>query len=350
METKDMDFIDLLVCPGFCVKENKIIRVNEAAARQFLKPGMELQPLLVTGQEEYSAFQGGCLYLHLSIAGTVQGASVTRMGDTDVFLSDEETEIRELQVLSLAAQELRMPLSSVIFSADQLSSMQKTKKAKAQLARLSRGSAQLHRIVCNMSDALRYLRGGKLQIRSVTSLLEEIFGRASLLAQETGITLRYTGLQEEIFTLTDSEQLERAVLNLISNALKFTAPGGTVDAVLTRKGKLLRLTVQDSGSGIAEGILQNIYSRYLRQPSLEDSRFGLGLGMVLVRAAARTHGGTVLIDQPGVGTRVTLTLAIRENTDSLLRSPVLSVDYSGERDHALLELSDVLPASLYEVP
>ena len=70
---------------------------------------------------------------------------------------------------------------------------------------------------------------------------------------------------------------------------------------------------------------------------------------MLVRSAAASHGGAVLIDQPeGGGARVTMTIAIRQSTSGTLRSPILRVDYAGERDHALVELSDVLPAQCYE--
>ena len=71
--------------------------------------------------------------------------------------------------------------------------------------------------------------------------------------------------------------------------------------------------------------------------------------MALVRLAAAVHGGTVLIDHPQKnGTRVTLTLSIRHDRIAKTRSPVLHIDYTGERDHALVELADVLPAKLYE--
>ena len=69
----------------------------------------------------------------------------------------------------------------------------------------------------------------------------------------------------------------------------------------------------------------------------------------IIRTAAAHHGGAVLIDQPeGVGTRITMTMSIRQSKQATLRSNVLRVDYAGERDHGLIELSECLPTELYE--
>ena len=343
----DFALIDYMVCPGFLVKDRHVLRVNEAAKRLFLQPGTDITSLLLTGAEEYAHFEQGCLYLSMNLGEVPQGVTVTRLQDMDLFLCDGEAELQELKVLALAAQELRLPLSNVMLSASHLESLQQDQEALGQMARLNRGTAQLMRIIGNMSDALRYVRSGRLQTKNVTALMDEIFEKARILTESTGISLHCSLPREDTFTQADPEQLERAVFNLISNSLKFTPEGGLVEAALTKRGKFLCLTVQDSGSGIAESILQNVFSRYRRQPSLEDSRFGLGLGLTLVRAAAANHGGTVLIDQPGTGTRVTLTLAIREAEETSLHSPVLTVDYAGEQDHGLIELSESLPAELY---
>jgi K+-sensing histidine kinase KdpD len=108
------------------------------------------------------------------------------------------------------------------------------------------------------------------------------------------------------------------------------------------------ISVKDQGSGIPNSIMNNIFQRYQRQPGIEDSRYGLGLGLVLVRCAARVHGGTVLVDQPDqAGTRVTISFPIRQRTTPMVRASVPRVDYAGGWDHSLLELSDVMPAKLY---
>jgi K+-sensing histidine kinase KdpD len=157
-----------------------------------------------------------------------------------------------------------------------------------------------------------------------------------------------TDIEEDVIIQSDAELLSLVWNNMISNAVKFTPKGGTIEATLVCRGTKLYFTVQDSGRGIPENLRSSIYCRFLRQPTLEDGRHGIGLGMVLIRAAATAHGGTVLIEQPAnQGMRITMTLNIRQNKSGTLRSPILSVDYAGEWDHSLIELSDSLPAELY---
>lgn len=343
--------LDLMIRPGFCVKENRVVKVNSAAEALLLTPGTDIRTLLLTGAEEYAAFEGGCLYLKLKLTSKGWGASVIKMEDLDVFLLDQEADDGELRAMALAARELREPLTSMMISADHLVPMvsQEDASVKEQLARLNRGLYQMLRIVGNMSDAGRSAVSSRQEVRNIGDIFAEVFEKAQTLVAHTGIRLTYQGLSEEILCLADAEQLERAVLNILSNAVKFTPKNGCIDATLIRHGRMLQLRVLDSGSGIAENVRSSVFHRYLRQPGIEDSRWGIGLGMVLIRSAAANHGGTVLIDQPdGKGTRITMTIAIRQNTDGILRSPVMRVDYSGERDHGLVELADCLPIHVYE--
>lgn len=339
--------LDLMTQPGFCVKDNTIQKVNQAAQALMISPGTEPGALLLTDPREYADFRGGCLHLTLSLSGRPWGASVIRMDQWDIFLLDDAREGEELRTLALAARELRKPMDSLMTLADQLSA-QTDPALCDSIARLNRGLYQMLRVLGNMSDAGQDPLSSRQETVDISRVFREVFEKAQTLAISTGITLTYEDLTESVYCLANAPQLERAVLNILSNALKFTPKGGSIRACLQRSGRMLRLTVQDSGSGIAENILSSLFRRHQRQPAIEDPRYGIGLGMILVRNAAASHGGTVLIDQPeGAGTRITLTLAIRQSSDTGLHSPVLQLDYAGERDHGLLELSDVLPAELY---
>lgn len=338
--------LDLMIRPGFCVKDHIIAKVNAAAEGLLIQPGTDVRTMLLTGQDEYEAFVSGCLYLKLNLSRKGCGASVAKLDDYDIFILDQESDDPELRTLALAARELRDPLTSVMISAERLGACADSPE---HAARLNRGLHQLLRIIGNMSDAGQCVSSSRQETRDLGAVFSEIFENAQSFVEHTGIRLHYQGLSEEVLGLADAEQLERAVLNILSNALKFTPKGGSIDASLTRHGRMLRLSVLDSGSGIAENVRSSIFHRYLRQPGIEDGRYGIGLGMVMIRSAAANHGGTVLIDQPdGKGTRITMTLAIRQNTEGLLRSPVMRVDYAGERDHGLIELADCLPLSVYE--
>lgn len=351
IQTDNDGILDLLTCPGFSVKNNRITYVNQAAAALFLSPGTDVQTLLLTGAEEYAELGEGCLYLKLNLTEGGMGACVTRLDSTDYFLLDQPAQDPALQALALAARELRSTMSGTIASAEQLSAQldPENSQAQEQLARLNRSLHRTLRLIGNMSDAGSWPHQNRKEIREIGSVFAEIFEKAQTLLPSAGLKLTYQGPKEDIYTLIDREQLERAVLNILSNAMKFTPKEGCIQVSLTRRGKLLRLSITDNGSGIPENVRGTLFKRYLRQGSIEDSRFGLGLGMVLIRNAAAAHGGAVLVDFPeGCGTRVTMTLAIRQDTGGSFRSPILSPDYAGEWDHALLELSECLPYTLYQ--
>lgn len=344
--------LNQLSAPAFFVVGGSVTHTNAGAKRCLIAPGTPVRGLLATGQTEYSEFRQGCLYLSLDLYGSTVSASVTRVGEADLFVLEQEDDLAELQAMALAAQQLRGPLSSVMTVADQLfplACLDDDPNAQAQIARINRGLFQMLRIVSNMSDAYRYSHAAEFhpEVRDIRGLIEEILAKNGELMRQADVTLHYTLHPEAVFSLADSEKLERAVSNILSNALKFCRKGSVIDARLTLRGNMLYLTVQNENAAIGEGTQSNVYDRFRREPGLEDSRFGIGLGMVLIRSAAAAHGGTVLMEQNAGGTRITMTMAIRQTGGSQVRSPIFWMDYAGERDHSLIELSESLPPALY---
>ena len=348
-----IEMVDHIPHPAFCVKEGIIVKANPAALGRFFQTGVPISDLLETGSEEYSAFEGGTLYLTLTHCGQSLGACVTRQTDFDLFQLEHDNDCAELRAMALAAIELREPLASVMVTADRLfpvAGLSDDPMVTEQVARINRGLYQMLRVISNMSDAGHYTTAtaARQEEQDIPSILEEIFAKAADMVSYGGLTLKYKGLPDTVYSLVDSEKLERAVLNIISNALKFATRGSTIEATLTKRNQKLYLSIQNSGTGIAQQIRSSMFSRYSREPGLEDGRYGIGLGMVLVRAAAALHGGTVLVDEPRENaTRITMSLAIRNRPSNQVNSPRFHVDYAGERDRCLLEFSDSLPASLY---
>ena len=348
-QTNRIGMLDMIPNPGFCVKNQQIIQVNQAAQAMCITEGTDVPSLLITGQEEYLDCSWKGMALSLSIHGHIHSATVVRTEDADIFLLEPEQNQEQFRAFSLAAMELRGQLDNIMLNADSLISMVTQEDENNACAnRMNQSMFRLMRTICNMSDVGRFTSVCHNQMHNVCNLYKELFQKAQGLAEHAGIALDCQIPAEDIWCLIDAEQLERAFWNLISNAMKFTPKGGKIQVSLTRRGRMLLLSIEDNGGGIREDIRSTLFKRYLRQPGIEDSRFGLGLGMVLIHAAANHHGGSVFVDQPGsAGTRVTMTLTIHQTNDSL-RSPVLQPDYAGGWDHSLLELSDCLPAALYQ--
>ena len=354
MEQKESNpgMLDLMIQPAFTVENGVIEKVNEAGKKYFLESGMRIADLLITGKTEYGELEDGCLYLTLSVAGIPCGASARKINGIDVFTLEQDADNAELQAMALAAQELRMPLANVMTVADRLFPVTEGAEDPAvaeQVAQINRGLFQMLRIISNMSDAYRYDQQTepRMAVTNISSFVEEIFQHSAELLHYGGKKLLFENNAKTVFGLVDQEKLERAIHNIISIAVKFSSHDSQIHARLSRRNNMLYLTVQDEGN--TQQIQGNVYARFRRQPGLEDSRFGIGLGMVMIRAAAAAHGGTVLISHPeDGGTKLTMSIAINQDTEHTVRSQTLRVDYAGERDHTLIELADVLPSCVYE--
>lgn len=335
--------LELIERPAFCVHDGKILQANQSARQRLIAVGMNISQLLGNDAAAYSSYQGGTQTMTATVSGTSYRVQVFRVGDNDIFVL--ESEDPQMRAIALAAQNLRGPLNSVMTVADLLSC-----EDSRQIGQLQRGLNRLHRIVCNMSDSYRYQQGNAahLETTNITSVFDECMDAIRTHLEICGIKLQYTGLASPVWSLADREMLERAIYNLISNAVKFMDTGSTLYAKVTQNGNLITFALQAAAE---TSNTVSAFNRYQREPGIEDSRFGIGLGMPLVRAVAASHGGTVLIDHPADGTtRITMTLSVVHSSENVVRSSIRipTSNYAGDRDRGLLELSEILPAEAYQ--
>lgn len=349
------EMLENLMCPAFIVKDGIITYVSRSASQRQISAGTKVSELIEIGIEDYAQYTAGKLCLTLRVNDTLYSTTVTTAEHCHIFCLASDYEEPELRAFALAAQHLREPLTNALSGTQQLipnATIQTDLEASQQLAHVNRSLHQLLRAVCNMSDAVHYIhcKANHMQTRDIVAVFAEILEKAEALISQTGKTLNYSLPQRSVYTLVDDEKMERAVLNLISNAVKYTPKEGIIKATLQHRGNRLIFTVQDSGDGIGSQVRSNVFSRFLREPGIDDGRSGIGLGLSIVRAAATAHGGTLLMEQPGdAGARFTMTIAVKQSEENLLKTPILlPVDYAGGGDHALLELADALPSSVYK--
>lgn len=108
----------------------------------------------------------------------------------------------------------------------------------------------------------------------------------------------------------DREKVEKILLNLLFNAIKFTPPGGSITMRARRDDELVRIEVEDTGQGIAAEEIANIFDRFWQAETASNRRYrGVGLGLALVRDLARLHGGEAeAISKVGQGTTMRVSL------------------------------------------
>lgn len=349
------ELLNLLERPAFVVEGGKIAAANQHALAKLLQVGQDVAPLLRTGAEELEHLEDhGSLCLTLELAGHRLGANVCRLpGGARLFLLDDEEDITSLRMLALAAQKLREPLANLIIATDQLlPEVEGTSDLQQQAAIINQGAYQIMRIVCNMSDGEQYLSGvqANREPTDVSAYLEEILDWCQPCFAEMGVTLEYR-LPDGMNCGVDRPRMERAVHNLLSNALRFTPAGGTVQVWLTKGPTNIAIHVRDNGEGLHQQVQQTLFYRYRRTPSVEDSRYGVGLGLLLVRQIAALHGGALLVSPcAGGGTEAVLSMDLNPGVPPALHSPMGAVDYAGDRDHRLLEFSQELPVRLFQEP
>lgn len=158
------------------------------------------------------------------------------------------------------------------------------------------------------------LQAGALTLDSQTADLVD-FARSTTaafasLAEERGIELGFRSDVTELSCGFDREQLEKVLLNLLSNALKFTEHGGSVDVSVHAEDTAAVIVVKDTGVGIAPEELPRVFDRFYQGDTSTTRRYaGTGIGLALTRELVELHGGEIVAEStPGVGSTFTVRL------------------------------------------
>jgi signal transduction histidine kinase len=177
---------------------------------------------------------------------------------------------------------------------------------------------RLLKLINDLLDLVR-LESGKMEVKSesiaIESFLQGLVNAVKKSAEDRGIRLAVTSDPALGTVVTDSDKLERILLNLLFNALKFTPAGGKVQVEARRENDELLLEVSDTGTGISGEQLPFIFDRFWQADTSSERKYrGVGIGLALVKELVEVQGGKVVVtSEIGKGTEFTVRLPYRES-------------------------------------
>jgi signal transduction histidine kinase len=223
------------------------------------------------------------------------------------------------QFLAILAHELRTPLSVILASLEVL----RRRGADGPTAErtrdiLERQAQHMLRLIDDLLDVYRIDRG-KVQLCTtrfdLVPVVVAVVENVNPLMEQRRHYLDVVLPPEPLYLDADPMRLEQILVNLLTNAAKYTEPGGRIWLLVERGHSEVVLRVRDTGIGIAPDILSSIFDLFVQEKN--GSQGGLGIGLHLVRGLVRLHGGTVTAASagPGQGSEFVVHLPLRASQE-----------------------------------
>ena len=205
--------------------------------------------------------------------------------------------------LAMLGHELRNPLNSISIVAKMLEreslSDERLTKLRAMIGRETR---QLSTLVDDLLDVSRVLAGKMslaLQSIDLAAMVRESAQSFEDMARQRGLKLAVSVPEEQIIILGDPVRMHQVIANLVTNAIKFTEPGGCVEVMLRGEPDDALISVRDTGIGIEAEMLRRVFEPFAQAALLPPH--GLGLGLSVVKQVTELHGGKVTVSSAGAG-------------------------------------------------
>lgn len=252
-----------------------------------------------------------------------------------------------------ASHELKTPLN-IIYSATQLIELYlKTDEENRPLDKIASGvnsikqnSFRLMKVINNILD-LSKIESGLLKLNysciNIVEVVENVVQRVSETIKYKQLSFIFDTDAEEKYMMADIENIERVLLNILSNAVKFTDNGGKIFVDVILKDNSVEISVTDTGIGIENRYLDNIFNRFSQvDKSLSRKAEGSGIGLKLSKAIIEAHGGSInVFSKINKGSTFIIKLPCKKNDTlyTLYSNRVLNYDSLNEM--IKIEFSDI---------
>jgi len=246
--------------------------------------------------------------------------------------------------LATVSHELRTPLNAIL-GWTVIAQRTATPDLKRALDIIERNARSQARIIEDVLDVSRII-GGKLRLVlssvDVAAAVERALEAARPAAEAKGVALSATLSDVGVIT-ADADRLQQIIGNVLSNAIKFTPSGGSVDVTSTRVSSRIVLRVTDTGEGIDSAFLPRLFEPFQQADGSTTRRHGgLGLGLAIVKQLVLAHGGTVVAESDGLSKGSTFSIALPgDSSHSVFRESRPPPARTGARPTELTRLDDL---------
>ena len=270
----------------------------------------------------------GMLMRNFNVMARRLSHTASRLEDANKNLKEEADELNSLakqktKFIRHLGHELRAPLSSIIGFSELLTEGfygDLTEKQEDYLGRITRSANHLLALVNDLVDQAK-MQAGTLRLDyeefELIPFVKEIFNSFETKAEKEGIKFifKHDKVRQGQKISFDGKRIRQAIINLISNALKFTPDGETVLLSIKVKNENLIVNVTDTGIGIAEDDLEDIFVEFRQADTLKSSE-GAGLGLPLSRQLVIMHGGDISVkSELGEGACFSLVVPLKRPSD-----------------------------------
>ena len=248
---------------------------------------------------------------------------------------------RKDDFLAVMSHELRNPLAAIVATAE-LVRVRGGLASEAEMASIDRQARHMTRLVDDLLDASRAVRENvplvpvRIEIARVLADALEVAQRAM---KERDHVLTATIPDLGLLVSVDVERMAQVFGNLLTNAAKYTPPGGRIHVAASATLDEVTVSVDDNGQGIAPELLDQMFEPFVQGDQGPDrKRGGLGVGLAIARKLVRAHHGEITAESPGRGRGSQLTVRLpRVRAPSVSDEPTLS---PGKPRHRILLIDD----------
>lgn len=315
---------DVLLVPLY-TKEGSIqgyLSVDDPVDRRI--PSREVVEMIeILAAHAVVALQNASLYERLE-------ESMTQLEEA----TDRGEELNDLKssFVSVVSHELKTPLTSIRGYVEALLEQVGSPNLGMQrefLLVIDEESKRLQRLIDSILE-LSQLESGRFRMRReplrVAELIDEVVGLLGSVAEAKHVELRVDGGGKDVILEGDRSLLRRVLMNLGTNAIKFTHEGGHVTFRARTEQRSVRVTVEDTGIGIPKEEIDKVFDRFYQiDGSLSREYPGVGLGLSVARSIAEWHGGQIVAEsEPSKGSRFSLVLPVTPADADVITHPTWS--------------------------